>query len=96
MPRLKLTTNTRSKRCGAARSKAVAVNGPSIAPAASMARWTPKAEPRPAGGVLSEIRASRGAVRIPLPMRSAVTVAMIPVTWPPTRSQTTRLIAEMP
>ena len=39
-------------------------------------------DPRPARRVLSEISASRGAVRIPLPMRSAVTVAMIPGTWP--------------
>ena len=36
----------------------------------SSARWTPKASPSRAGGLLREMSASRGAVRIPLPVRS--------------------------
>ena len=40
------------------------------APRWSIARWKPKARPRIDGSVESAIRASRGEVRTPLPMRS--------------------------
>ena len=43
---------------------------PRTAPAESAARWKPKANPLFSGGMLSAMRASRGAFRIPFPMRS--------------------------
>ena len=53
-----------------ARQQEEGQSGPIIAPAVSRARCTPKDVARPARSVLSEIIASRGAVRIPLPVRS--------------------------
>jgi hypothetical protein len=58
-----------------ARSTAEASSGPTTAPAWSIARWKPNARPRSAGGVTSATRASRGAPRTPLPMRSATRTA---------------------
>ncbi len=43
---------------------------PITAPVVSIARWRPKARPRASGAVESAMRASRGAVRMPLPIRS--------------------------
>ena len=56
--------------CASQTTKA-AINKPIIAPALSIARLNPKASPRILSGVESATRASRGAVRTPLPMRSA-------------------------
>ncbi|OQB57820.1 MAG: hypothetical protein BWX98_01188 [Candidatus Aminicenantes bacterium ADurb.Bin147] len=44
---------------------------PIKAPAVSMARWKPKANPRISGVTESATSASRGAARIPFPARSA-------------------------
>ena len=43
---------------------------PITAPVVSIARCRPKARPRASGAVESAMSASRGAVRIPLPIRS--------------------------
>jgi hypothetical protein len=73
-----------------------AISGPSIAPALSIARCTPKAVARPALLAESEISASRGAVRIPLPSRSLATSAPIaPIELPATTSPTLQR-AEIP
>ena len=55
--------------------RSAAASGPATAPALSMARWRPKARPRVAGETSEAISASRGAVRIPLPTRSANRIA---------------------
>ena len=47
-----------------------AIPGPITAPILSPVRWKPKALPRWALSTESEINASRGALRMPLPMRS--------------------------
>ena len=70
MAKKKLTTNTASNASGRRISSPNATSGPSIAPAVSSARWTPKAVPKRSGGELSEMIASRGAVLMPLPIRS--------------------------
>ena len=93
-PMAKLATKIRSKRCGAAARTTKAASGPSIAPAASMARCTPNDCPRSSRALLSEINASRGAVRTPLPMRSAVTVAAIQAGFAPTTSHAILLTAD--
>ena len=67
-----------------------------MAPAVSIARWTPKAVPSPAGVLLSEISASRGAVRIPLPVRSTSTIPATELTAPPTSSSAPFDSAESP
>jgi hypothetical protein len=54
-----------------------ATSGPASAPAVSMARCTPKARPRSLPELANEMRASLGAVRTPLPVRSAATTAAI-------------------
>ncbi len=48
-----------------------AISNPSTAPPVSAARWKPKASPRWRSSMLSATSASRGAVRMPLPTRSA-------------------------
>ena len=66
-------TNTTWKSFGTATPMiAKAMSGPISAPSVSSARWTPKARPSAAGGDDVAINASRGAVRSPLPSRSAV------------------------
>ena len=56
-----------------------AISKPKTAPAVSAALWKPKASPRCLGSIESATRASRGAVRTPLPTRSAQrTPATIP------------------
>jgi len=52
-----------------------AISSPSIAPAVSAARCNPKAKPRCSSFTSSAKRASRGAVRMPLPTRSAQRMA---------------------
>ena len=54
-----------------AKYSASPISGPTTAPNVSAARWNPNARPRSACGVSSAISASRGAPRIPLPVRSA-------------------------
>ena len=46
------------------------MRGPHTAPAVSAARWKPNARPRRWAGVSSAMSASRGDVRMPLPVRS--------------------------
>ncbi len=70
-----LTVNTASYPSTATHSTPNAASGPSRAPAVSSARCTPKARPCSPGGTDSEISASRGAVRRPLPVRSAASTA---------------------
>ena len=53
-----------------------ASSGPPAAPMLSSIRCTPKCRARYSGWADTEIKASRGAVRMPLPMRSAVTTAV--------------------
>ena len=73
-----------------------ASSGPSIAPVVSIARCTPKAIPSDFGDDESEISASRGAVRMPLPMRSTITRAPIAVTAPPAATSPSLQIADSP
>lgn len=68
---------TASYPSAACRRMRNATSGPSSAPAVSMARCTPKARPRVSGAEDSEISASRGAVRSPLPVRSTARTAPI-------------------
>ena len=91
-----LTTKTASNLAGAASSTPKATSGPSIAPALSMARWTPNAVARPAFVLESEISASRGAVRIPLPTRSMATIAPTPPIEPLAATSPTLQAAERP
>ena len=72
-----------------------ATSGPSRAPAVSMARWTPKERPSRSAGLESEMRASRGAVRRPLPVRSMPMTAAIPPIEAPTAGSPSLLIADM-
>ena len=66
----KLTTNTASNPDGFRASRKAASSGPTTAPSVSKARWTPKEAPSLSRALLSEMSASRGAVRMPLPSRS--------------------------
>ncbi len=54
----------------------IAASGASSAPTVSSAWRRPKARPRISGGVSSAIIASRGAPRMPLPMRSTKRAAI--------------------
>ena len=69
------TTNTASYPFGAARKMRNATIGPATAPAVSNARCTPKLVPRRSGSELSEMSASRGALRTPFPTRSVNSAA---------------------
>ena len=73
-----------------------ASSGPSIAPVVSIARCTPNAVPSVFGEAESEISASRGAVRMPLPMRSIITIAPIALTAPPTATSPSLQTADRP
>jgi len=64
------TPNTAELDC-ASQTANKAINNPIIAPDVSKARVTPNAKPRFSSLTESAIKASRGAVRIPLPTRSA-------------------------
>ena len=85
-----------SKASGAAASRAKASSGPIIAPVVSIARCTPNAVPSCSRGVESEIIASRGAVRMPLPIRSSSTTAPIAETAVPTSASASLHTAESP
>jgi len=73
-----------------------ATSGPSIAPALSIARCTPNEVARFSLALEREIRASRGAVRIPLPTRSKATIAPIPPIVLPAVTSATLPTAEIP
>jgi hypothetical protein len=92
----RLTRNSEWNASGAAARIANASSGPSIAPVVSIARCTPKAVPRLRSSVVSEISASRGAVRMPLPVRSASTMAPIAPRLLPAVSSASRQAAETP
>ena|SRR5436190_19030872 len=70
MANTKLVTHTASKAPGKAANKKKATTGPSNDPHASIALCTENALAKTAGSLFSEISASRGAARIPLPRRS--------------------------
>jgi len=91
-----LVTKTASKAWAEAASTPMATSGPANAPALSIARCTPKARPSPSSGVERVISASRGAVRRPLPARSATIAAPIPVSEPPANRRPALATAEMP
>ncbi len=90
------TTNTEVNAFAATARIPNASSGPSIAPTVSRARCTPNAAPSCAGGVDIEIIASRGAVRIPLPMRSIRTSALIADSAVPAVARPILTIAESP
>lgn len=92
----KLTTNTASNASARSQSRANAASGPISAPAVSMARCTPNALPWCASSTDSEISASRGAVRMPLPMRSTARVADNAVVDAPASSRNGLHSAERP
>ena len=94
--RQKETRKIESNASGAIASRQNATSGPSIAPVVSIARCTPKAAPSWSFGVESEIIASRGAVRMPLPARSSSTTAPIADTAVPTSSSRSLQTAEIP
>ncbi len=73
-----------------------ASSGPSIAPVVSMARCTPNAVPSVFGEADSEIRASRGAVRMPLPIRSSMTIAPIALAALPAATSPSLQTADSP
>ena len=82
------TRNSEWNPLGAAASSAKASSGPIIAPAVSIARCTPNAQAELAlGRRLSEIIASRGAVRMPLPVRSSRMSALERAQAPPTSGE---------
>ena len=92
----KLTRKTEWNASGAMASSANATSGPSMAPVVSSARCTPNAWPSCDLGVESEIMASRGAVRMPLPARSSSTIAPIADTAVPAATSSSLQIAERP
>jgi len=69
--------NTRVKLFSVSAISPIAASGPMKAPAVSSDCRRPNAAPRTAGGVRSAISASRGAPRMPLPMRSTKRAATI-------------------
>ena len=71
------TTKTVLNPLGMNRRIRNARSGPVAAPMVSSMRCTPKDLARCSGCAADEIRASRGAVRMPLPMRSPVTIPVI-------------------
>ena len=62
----------------------------------SMVRCTPKAMPSWSAGAAEAIMESRGAVRRPLPARSAASMAPIPNPLAPTPSMPKRVAADSP
>ena len=73
-----------------------AASGPSIAPTVSSARCTPKLMPRAVFSLESEISASRGAVRTPLPSRSTSSTAVVASHAPPAAIRPSLQNAETP
>ncbi len=81
-PGITATQKTARKSSAQSSIRPLASSGPAKAPTVSSAWRKPKAAPRWAGGVMSATSASRGAPRMPLPMRStkrAATTAPSPV-----------------
>jgi hypothetical protein len=76
------TRNTDVNASGASARIPNAISGPIMAPVVSIARCTPNAVPSVLGEAESEISASRGAVRMPLPMRSSITKTAMGATAP--------------
>ena len=77
-------------------SRTNVTSGPSSAPTVSMVRCTPNAAPSESAGVASEIIASRGAVRTPLPARSTASTEPMPNVDAPTAGNTSFVAAERP
>ena len=75
-PKQNETTKTALYSPGARARITNARSGPIMAPSVSSARCTLNEVARFSGVLFSEIIASRGAVRIPLPTRSAITTAV--------------------
>ena len=73
-----------------------ATSGPSMAPALSRARCTPKAVARPSGRLLSEMSTSRGTARAPLAARSNATTPAMSGHEAPAASMARRDTAEAP
>jgi len=92
----KLMTKIGLKCPGRRASRKNASSGPSIAPTVSSARCTPNAVASSSFGVLSEISASRGAVRIPFPVRSMRMIATRKPHAAPTTRNSGLQIAESP
>ena len=90
------TKKTASKRAGATSRMPKATSGPRKAPTLSSARCTPNEVARLSRVEESEISASRGAVRIPLPIRSKATIAPIPPIELPAATSATLPNAEKP
>jgi hypothetical protein len=90
----KLQTNTTSKPPGTSIRTDIAASGPSRAPVASSARCTPNAAARMSPRLSMAIRASRGAVRMPFPIRSVTTTAASSGDALPAASSASREIAE--
>ena len=90
------TRNTDVNASGASARIPNAISGPSMAPVVSIARWTPNAVPSVLGEAESEISASRGAVRMPLPMRSSITKTAIGATAPPAATSPSLVTADRP
>ena len=64
------TQNTVVKSLAVNHIKAIAKSGPATAPTVSSDCLSPKLAPRNSGGLKSATNASRGAPRMPLPIRS--------------------------
>ena len=92
----KLVTKIASNAPPAAASTASATSGPANAPTLSIARCTPNARPSARGGEDNVISASRGAVRRPLPARSAVITTPIAVAELPAARNPSLVTADMP
>ena len=75
---------------------ASAASGPSMAPALSRARCTPKAVARPSGRLLSEMSTSRGTARAPLAARSTATTPAMSGHEAPAASSPSRHAADAP
>ncbi len=60
------------------------------------ARCTPKARPRIDGCTLPAISASRGAVRMPLPLRSSATITVRAPAWLPAEMKPSLVTADRP
>ena len=85
-----------SNASGASASRPNASSGPSSAPTVSSARCTPNDVPRSSSREESEIIASRGAVRRPLPERSIITIALIAPNVVPTAASASLQTADRP
>ncbi len=74
-PGMIVMPNSSRYRSGKTSRNAAANSGPTTAPVLSIARWKPYTRPRDSGRAHEASMASRGAPRIPLPMRSTNRIA---------------------